>query len=92
MKIRKGFVSNSSSSSFIVGRNQLSEEQVNALLEKCNRTVGEYDDSWSISINEWKVSGFTTMRNNTPGNHEGDLADWLREMGYPVNAFEWEND
>ena len=92
MKIRNGFVSNSSSSSFIVKRKYLSDEQINQLFEKCNKPFGTYKDTWEVTAILDVVTGFTSMRNNSPGENEGDLQDWLTDNGFPVSKFKWEVD
>lgn len=94
MKIRNGFVSNSSSSSFILPLAELSEEQLSELLTKCSVPVGTFEDEWSVSVNHSKgvVFGFTGIRNNVPGAQEGDLQDWMSENGFPVEHAQWEND
>jgi hypothetical protein len=92
MKVRAGFVSNSSSSSFVLPREIISQEMLSALESHCCGTVGMYKDSWDISYDNWKVYGYTTMRNNSPGEGEGDLKDWMEKNGFPMNKIKWEND
>lgn len=51
MKIRNGFVSNSSSSSFIIGRQFLTKEQISKLKELYNKDSANnkiYDDNGTI--------------------------------------------
>lgn len=78
MKTRNGFVSNSSSSSFLIARKHLSDDQV----EKINNyaTCGwEYADDgwWSVNITNEQVSGHTPMDNF-------DMLSWLlKVVGVP---------
>lgn len=60
MKIRSGFVSNSSSSSFLIPINALSENQllmIQNLIDKINF------EGWAIIINEKCIYGYTFMDN-----------------------------
>lgn len=63
MKYRTGFVSNSSSSSFIAATSKLTEDEILALLEYA--TGPENTDHWSIELDEDKglVTGYTSMDN-----------------------------
>jgi hypothetical protein len=67
MKRRIGFVSNSSSSSFIIRKDLLTEKQINEIL------AYNGDDYWTINVNEWYVEGMTGMDN-------GDLSDYLKDV------------
>jgi hypothetical protein len=67
MKRRIGFVSNSSSSSFIISKDLLTEKQINEIL------AYNGDDYWTINVNEWYVEGMTGMDN-------GDLSDYLKDV------------
>lgn len=97
MKTRHGFVSNSSSSSFIVAKRYLTEDQINSLVEVCNEPIGEYVDVWLIASeqsetpndDEFYITGFCNMDN---GRDDDGLRAWLKENNYPINAFKWEND
>ena len=62
MKIRIGFVSNSSSASFVIIKDKLTEDQIKQLLDY-NDSEENYD-GWNISIRGEFVSGFTIMDND----------------------------
>ena len=64
MKIRCGFVSNSSSSSFVIKKHYLSQQQINGI--KNHATCGiEYADKdyWDITETEDEIQGSTFMDN-----------------------------
>ena len=69
MKLRLGFVSNSSSASFIIQRQHLSDEQIDLIYnhiqigkERGMKCV-KLDDQWNIISNGDKVRGYTFMDN-----------------------------
>ena len=76
MKIRTGFVSNSSSASFTVALDKLTWDQIHKL---CAFT----EDGWGIYIDGTDLHGFTIMDN-------GALGDFLEELG--VNKVRVESD
>jgi len=64
MKIRCGFVSNSSSSSFVIKKHYLSQQQIDGI--KNHATCGiEYADDgyWEITETEDEIKGNTFMDN-----------------------------
>ena len=65
MKIRNGFVSNSSSSSFVIAKTALSEEQIEKLLEY-NESEDNWD-GWHIEEEEFFIRGTTIMDNDSIG-------------------------
>jgi len=98
MKIRTGFVSNSSSASFTIMRDDLTDEQI-AALEKA--TVGRktlcegfdigyldgVDDAWDILFTEDKISGITICYNSC-------IWDFFNRLGIPreIVSFYDDND
>lgn len=80
MKIRTGFVSNSSSSSFVISLSLLSGKQVTDLLAYPKR---EDHDWWNIYIDEYYVTGSTIMDN-------GDLGDYMNKIGINKNIVKWD--
>jgi hypothetical protein len=73
MKTRNGFVSNSSSSSFVVALSALSKPEVNALMDYFSSE--DNTDGWSASIDEYRgiIEGSTCMDN-------GAFEEFLEEM------------
>lgn len=79
MKIRSGFVSNSSSASFVANLDRLTEDQVDIIL------AYDGEDGWSFSVDADKglITGYTIMDN-------GDLEEYLEKNGilntYKIDA------
>lgn len=70
MKLRKGFVSNSSSASFVASLAKLSEEDQRILERACDSC------GWSFDIDEEAglITGWTSMDN-------GELTEYLENEG-----------
>ena len=88
MKYRNGFVSNSSSSSFIIAKAGLTERQVDQIVN--HATLGEAmgceyagSDSWSIEVTDTEVRGWTSMDNF-------DMRDFLNRVGVDANI-KWDD-
>ena len=78
MKIRNGFVSNSSSSSFVIDKSKLTEKQV--------RQVVNYEGSGEYLIQDVKfvIHGEGEFWNGTAALHS-----YFMSIGIPPEAFEW---
>ena len=96
MKLREGFVSNSSSASFILFKKYLTEDQIEKILE-CNEKEliakretetksYEYDECWHIKDEGEIITGFATMDNDI-------LYEIIHEMNPPMKAIlAWDRD
>jgi len=88
MKIRNGFVSNSSSTSFTINIDRLSARDSMILMDypavACKPDSG-YSDYWDITkdFNRGLIIGSTNMDND-------DLSDYLEKNGVDKSAFHWE--
>ena len=81
MKCRYGFVSNSSSSSFIVFKRAISDEQKTLLLNI--KEKGFAEDPWSITEEEYCIQGYTSMDNF-------DMEFYMKKIGIDVEkAVKW---
>ena len=82
MKIRYGFVSNSSSSSFVLPLRCLTALQLKQLEDHGKEAGG---DAWSIHVTNLTVEGSTGMNNF-------DMHDFMWKIGVNPEDAEWEND
>lgn len=82
MKIRNGFVSNSSSSSFVVNGNDLSFSASQALLNYNSRKDEILTDYWDITDSGDCIRGHTNMDN-------GDLDTYCETMKIDMSKFNW---
>ena len=88
MKIRIGFVSNSSSASFILDKRYISEEDSNKLkIYLSDKSILYSKDEWNITEDEDFIRGFTIMDN-------GYLENWIKEnLDLPYKAIvSWDCD
>jgi len=90
MKIRKGFVSNSSSSSFIIQSKDLTRDQIEGLL--AYKTTAEQhcctewlDDYWNVWETETSVKGFTHMDNF-------DMGRVMEVLEIPASVVKWDEE
>lgn len=93
MKIRTGFVSNSSSASFVVNIDKINAKDALRLMEynsadsiTFSATPREWKDSWSMTVDYDRgvIRGFTSMDN-------GDLGEYMFKHGIDEDLFVWEN-
>ena len=91
MKTRSGFVSNSSSSSFVIKKDNLCFMQV-LMITKYRKTIetlfededfGYIDDFWEITEDDDEVRGSTSMDNFNIGL-------FLDKIGVKKEAIEWQ--
>ena len=83
MKMRNGFVSNSSSASFIIAKTALSELQIKALLEYSD-SIEDNWDGWIIREEEYFIKGRTTMDN-------GSISDFIDSLEIPEGSISYED-
>jgi hypothetical protein len=90
MKRRFGFVSNSSSSSFVIRNSKLTLGQIDDIVrhsavaeERSMDNIEWKEDSWNIIVTADYVSG-TTMMDNF------DMHTFLKNIGVTEDDIEWE--
>jgi len=81
MKVRNGFVSNSSSSSFIISLEYLSHYQI-ASIEDYREITNDTDYGWSIQTNDKYLKGSTSMDNF-------DMEGYLEGLNVDMSKVEW---
>ena len=88
MKLRIGFVTNSSSSSFTIAKSDLTDDQIEKIKNyfEVAKKVGmnDFDDGWDINETNFNINGFTYMDN-------GNMLKFLRLIGVDRDNIEWED-
>jgi len=87
MKTKTGFVSNSSSSSFIIKKKHLTNEQIRCIWDHVNEAKrrdmwNSWDDAWSITESKKKIKGSVLMDNFS-------MDEFLRAIGVPMKKIKW---
>jgi|688.fasta_scaffold37874_8 hypothetical protein len=80
MKIRIGFVSNSSSSSFVIPLIKITAKQ---LVDIVNHSDHTNDNPWTITVTTHTVEGYTSMDNF-------DMREFLVNIGVEEDIVNWE--
>ena len=87
MRLRIDFVTNSSSSSFIISKKHLDSEQIkairrhNILAPKLGLEIDPYD-AWYIEENDYYISGHTSLDNF-------DMEEFFKEIDIDIGKVNW---
>lgn len=88
MKIRNGFVSNSSSSSFAIKKSDLTAQQISDIYNHYEIATNHFNnyvnksDEWRIKESEEYIIGETYMDNF-------NMCSFLQDIGIDDNKIEW---
>ena len=87
MKIRTGFVSNSSSSSFLILKRDLTEQQIIQIRDHATLVIGmidlgNTDQPWNIEEDDLIIEGATVMDNF-------DMRQYLDRIGVASQHIRW---
>jgi hypothetical protein len=86
MKVRRDFVTNSSSSSFLIAKKHLDSDQIKAI--RNHSELGEklginyFEESWWIRENDGYITGSTSMDNF-------DMEEFLEKIDVNMNKVDW---
>ena len=84
MKIRNGFVSNSSSSSFIVNKYYISMAQMDLIRAHKDKVDKDYD--------VWDIEDLGDVIRLSTGMDNFDMEEYLVEIEVPRDAIQWDRD
>lgn len=86
MKVRRDFVTNSSSSSFVINKRHLDSDQIEAIRrhDEIGEALGiEYsEERWNIEENDTYIGGHTCMDNF-------DMAEFLDQIEVNLRYVDW---
>jgi hypothetical protein len=84
MKIRNGFVSNSSSSSFVIQKTKLTSEQI--------AKIKNHREYISALCDEWRIRDFSGILFGATNMDNFDMESFLDLIGVSNSDIEWGDD
>lgn len=85
MKIRSGFVSNSSSSSFVLSLSEITPAQYLAIMNNKydDQPYSNVGDAWDIEVTETEIRGSTFMDNYS-------MSEFFEKIGVDDSKVKWD--
>ena len=90
MKVRNGFVSNSSSSSFVIAKSKLNNKQIEAIKNHRVIVIGLGNDEFDRWWGEWQIEETDTEIKGSTTQDNFNMREFLNVIGVDYTCVEWD--